>query len=100
MQQVARFVIVNMDGLEKLVMPSLQAGVDDGFEVNNNDNLKHMAFPLLRVCLMLAAPASIPPLDPTCAYYAVLRHHLHLYIAPLACDAALMAATGGDALAQ
>ena len=92
MQQVAEFEIENMAGLEKLIMPSLQ-GVDDDFEVNDNDNLKYMAFPLLQVCLMLAAPASIAPLDLTCAYYVVLRHQLHLYIAPLACDAALMAAT-------
>ena len=94
MQQVAGFAIDDMNGLEKLIMPSLQ-GVDGGFFVESNDNLKHMAFPLLQVCLMLAAPASIPPLDLTRAYYVVMRHQLHLciFIAPLACDAALTAAT-------
>ena len=82
MQQVAGFYIDSMDGLEKLIMPSLQ-GVDGVFFVQSNGNLKYMAFPLLQVCLMLASPASIAPLDLTCAYYVVLRHQLHFYIAPL-----------------
>ena len=58
MQQVAKFEIIGMGGLEKLIMPSLQ-GVDGGFFVNDNDNLKYIAFPLLQVCLMLAAPAPV-----------------------------------------